>query len=200
MVRRERSFCLRNGQMQHLEVFPWQRDWKQGQALFSQAHQLPPGTPPFLWVSPCARGCSWVVPKSHSLSKCCSVLTPLLTRCPKPSLLHLLIKSNPTLQLYFIMKHCKRILAENLPHFQVRKGFLWRGKGAALQQTSLFSPSCTPVQLPVTPGEEQPSDLRSLNGCKNLWGETKYLGNSCCWAPRWFEVLGSVWERCQCQD
>lgn len=115
------------------------------------------------------------------MSKCCSVLTPELTRCPKPSLLHLLTESNPTLQLYFIMKHYKRLLAEHLPHFQVRKGFLWRGKGAALQQTSLFSPSCTPVQLPVTLGEEQPSDLRSLNGCKNLWGETKYLGNSCCW-------------------
>lgn len=40
--------------------------------------------------------------------------------------------------------------------------------------------------------ESSLSDLKSYNHCKNLWGETKYLGNSCCWPPAWFEVLRSV--------
>lgn len=158
-----------------------------------------PSMIPSLWP----HAWSWSHPKSHYLSTCCSVLlTHFGTKCSKWSLLYFLIKSNPNLQAYFVMQYIKTRLAENCTPCSGKKHLSLESGEKGCSGGNIFVQPLTAHPFIYLSFKEKSSlsDLKSHNRCKNLWGETKYLGNSFCWPPGWFKVLRSVWERCQRKD
>lgn len=154
---------------------------------------------PLLW--PHTR--AGVAPKSHYLSTCSSVLlTHFGMKCYKWSLLYFLIKSNPNLQSYFVMRYIKAVLAENCTPFPGKKHLPVKGGERGWSGGNIFVQprSAHPFIYLSFREKSSLSDLKSHNRRKNLRGETKYLGNSFCWPPGWLRELRSVWERCQRKD